>query len=67
MSPKKNDKSPKPQGGKQPAARAFSKNISTFCKMEDGEWFCFKMDGGQAVQCGGPYASRAECEENKCS
>lgn len=67
MPPKNDDNNNKPQGNKPAPFAGRRKRGDTFCRLEDGEWYCYKMDGGQACQCGGPYATREECEAGGCS
>lgn len=66
MPPKNNNKKNK-QRGNQPTPKAGrNRNGDTICRFEDGEWYCYKMDGGQATQCSGPFATREECEACGC-
>ena len=65
MPPKNSDKKNK-QGSRSVSKAGKSKKSDTFCRLEDGEWYCYKMDGGQATQCSGPFETREECEACGC-
>jgi hypothetical protein len=67
MPPKNKDKNNSAQGS-QPAAPQSNKrrNTNTYCQQEGDEWYCYKMDGGQATQCSGPFDTKEECEACGC-
>ena len=66
MPPNKSDKKSRKQDDICAPKAGKKKTGNTFCRLEDGEWYCYKMDGGQATQCSGPFATRDECEACGC-
>jgi hypothetical protein len=66
MPPRKTNTKDKQRGNRSAPKSTRNKKIDTICRLEDGEWYCYKMDGGQATQCSGPFDTREECETCGC-